>query len=105
MNISLVDFINNNGDKYYHIANVEAGKKYRISFDADNRFQIQFDQKKAGTEIIKPLIRNLRGVAAHYNYTVSPTVDGELLMADLMDILSGGVEWTMMTNFEVEELA
>ena len=104
MNISIIDTIANTGDKYYKIAEVKAGNKYKISFDADNRFQIQFSQKKMGTEIIKPLVRNLRGMAAHYSYTVYPTVDGELLMADLMDILSGGIEWTIMTNFKVEEI-
>lgn len=102
MNIAIVESIVNTGEQYYKIANIEANKKYRISFDVDNRFQLQFSQKKMNTEIIKPLTRNLRGIAAHYSYTVAPTVDGELLLVDLMDILSGGIEWVLINNITVE---
>ena len=104
MNISLMESIINTNTKDYIIANVEAGKKYKINFDIDGHFQIQFAQKKTGSAITKPITRNLRGIVAHYSYNVPVSVTGELVLVDLSHILPGNVEWKTITNLTVEEI-
>lgn len=104
MNISLIDSIVNINSKNYKIADIEAGKRYKIDFDIDGHFQLQFAHQKENSSIIKPITRNLRGVVAHYSYTVFATVSGSLLITDLSNILPGNDEWKNITNLCVEEL-
>lgn len=42
MNIAIIETIANLDIKNYKLANIEANKKYKIDFDIDGRFQIQF---------------------------------------------------------------
>jgi hypothetical protein len=105
MNIAIVDSIINTIDiKNYKIANIEAGKAYKIDFDIDGHFQIQFAQQKETSNIIKPITRNLRGIVDHYSYKISTTVTGSLLLVDLSHILPGNDEWSNITNIQVEEI-
>ena len=104
MNVSLINSIVNIDHKNYKIANIEAGKRYKVDFDIDGHFQIQFAQKKTDSAITKPITRNLRGIVAHYSYNVSASVTGELILVDLSHILPGNVEWKNITNLIVEEI-
>lgn len=92
----------NNGEILYKIAEVEANKKYKISFELEGQLQFQIGVQKSNSMIKKSVTKKMPGVTGTYTYTFTPQYNGEVYIEETYRPYFNA--WTAINNIVIEEV-